>query len=143
MIGVEPTQKKYYSIGEVCDLTGIKQHTIRYWEQQFPQLKPLVGRGDRRRYTIENINLIKEIQDLLHNKGYTIAGAKTKLRQPVLPSSIPNRINCTTDTSIAPIKTVPYAQYQELLDKYNELKHKYDLIVLRIKTVRQERKVNS
>jgi DNA-binding transcriptional MerR regulator len=71
--------KYYYSIGEVSNLLGVKTHVIRYWETMFPQLKPRKRTGHNRRYTAEDIQILKSIKDMLYNQKYTIDGAKKKL----------------------------------------------------------------
>jgi DNA-binding transcriptional MerR regulator len=79
--------KRYFSIGEVSDLCGVKPHVLRYWEQEFPQLKPLKRRGNRRYYQRHDVLLIRKIRGLLYENGFTIGGAKQQLddfgRQPV------------------------------------------------------------
>ena len=76
----EPIAKKaYYSIGDVCDLTGLKPHVLRYWEQEFPQLKPVKRRGNRRYYQRHEVQLIRQIRTLLYVDGFTISGARNKL----------------------------------------------------------------
>ena len=69
------------TIGEVADATGIKPHVLRYWEQQFPMLKPLKRSGGRRYYRAEDIALIDAIDDLVNKQGFTLKGAKKALRQ--------------------------------------------------------------
>ena len=71
--------KRYFTIGEVSNLCFIKTHVLRYWEQEFPQLKPVKRRGNRRYYQRSDILLIREIRELLYGQGYTIGGAKQKL----------------------------------------------------------------
>lgn len=71
--------KVYFSIGEAGQLCRVKQHVLRYWEQVFPQLKPTIRRGNRRYYTANDIYLIRRINDLLNEQGYTVEGAKRYL----------------------------------------------------------------
>ena len=71
--------KRYFTIGEVSTLCDVKPHVLRYWEQEFPQLKPVKRRGNRRYYQRHDVILIRQIKDLLYNNGYTIKGAKQKL----------------------------------------------------------------
>jgi DNA-binding transcriptional MerR regulator len=71
--------KRYFSIGEVSELCDVKPHVLRYWEQEFTQLKPIKRRGNRRYYQREDVILVREIRDLLYLKGYTIGGARQKL----------------------------------------------------------------
>ena len=76
----EQTQKLFYTIAEVSKITGIKSYILRYWESEFAQLKPERERG-RRRYRNEDIQIILRIRKLLYEEGYTITGAKSKLRE--------------------------------------------------------------
>jgi len=71
--------KYYYTMGEVCNLLGLKPHVIRYWETEFVQLRQKREDNRNRRYTIKDINLIKKIMDLLYNQKYTIEGVRKKL----------------------------------------------------------------
>ena len=71
--------KRYFTIGEVSDLCGVKAHVLRYWEQEFPQLSPVKRRGNRRYYQREDVLTIRQIRNLLYEQGYTIGGAKQKL----------------------------------------------------------------
>jgi len=71
--------KRYFTIGEVSDLCGVKPHVLRYWEQEFPQLKPVKRRGNRRYYQRQDVLLIRQIRSLLYEHGYTIGGARLKL----------------------------------------------------------------
>ncbi len=71
--------KRYFTIGEVSDLCGVKSHVLRYWEQEFNQLKPVKRRGNRRYYQRHDVILIRQIRNLLYEQGYTITGARQKL----------------------------------------------------------------
>ena len=71
--------KRYFTIGEVSELCGVKPHVLRYWEQEFPQLKPVKRRGNRRYYQRQDVLLIRQIRSLLYEHGYTIGGARLKL----------------------------------------------------------------
>lgn len=71
--------KRYFSIGEVSELCDVKPHVLRYWEQEFTQLKPIKRRGNRRYYQREDVILVREIRNLLYLEGYTIVGARQKL----------------------------------------------------------------
>jgi DNA-binding transcriptional MerR regulator len=71
--------KRYFTIGEVSDLCLVKAHVLRYWEQEFPDLKPMKRRGNRRYYQRKDVILIRQIRSLLHEQGYTINGARQKL----------------------------------------------------------------
>jgi DNA-binding transcriptional MerR regulator len=71
--------KRYFTIGEVSELCGVKPHVLRYWEQEFPQLKPLKRRGNRRYYQRQDVILIRQIRSLLYEHGFTIGGARQRL----------------------------------------------------------------
>lgn len=71
--------KRYFTIGEVSDLCGVKPHVLRYWEQEFTQLKPVKRRGNRRYYQHHEVLLIRRIRELLYEQGFTINGARNKL----------------------------------------------------------------
>lgn len=71
--------KRYFTIGEVSELCGVKPHVLRYWEQEFPSLKPVKRRGNRRYYQRHDVILIRQIRSLLYEQGYTIGGARLKL----------------------------------------------------------------
>lgn len=79
-------RKGFYRIGEVCSLTDLESHVLRYWEHEFPQLRPRKSRGGQRMYRPDDIELILRIRDLLHQEGYTIAGARRRL-QAELPAA--------------------------------------------------------
>jgi DNA-binding transcriptional MerR regulator len=71
--------KRYFTIGEVSELCGVKPHVLRYWEQEFTQLKPVKRRGNRRYYQHHEVLLIRRIRELLYEHGFTISGARNKL----------------------------------------------------------------
>jgi DNA-binding transcriptional MerR regulator len=71
--------KRYFTIGEVSTICDVKPHVLRYWEQEFPQLKPVKRRGNRRYYRHNDVLLIRQIRELLYAEGYTIGGARHKL----------------------------------------------------------------
>jgi len=71
--------KRYFTIGEVSELCGVKPHVLRYWEQEFPQLKPVKRRGNRRYYQRQDVLMIRQIRSLLYEQGYTIGGARQRL----------------------------------------------------------------
>lgn len=89
--------KRYFTIGEVAELCAVKPHVLRYWEQEFSQLKPVKRRGNRRYYQHHEVLLIRRIRQLLYEEGFTISGARNKLEsvdpakaQPVKESSAKN-----------------------------------------------------
>jgi DNA-binding transcriptional MerR regulator len=71
--------KRYFTIGEVSDLCGVKPHVLRYWEQEFTQLKPVKRRGNRRYYQHHEVLLVRRIRELLYQEGFTISGARHRL----------------------------------------------------------------
>jgi DNA-binding transcriptional MerR regulator len=71
--------KRYFTIGEVSDLCAVKPHVLRYWEQEFPQLKPVKRRGNRRYYQRQDVLIIRQIRGLLYDDGFTIGGARQRL----------------------------------------------------------------
>ena len=71
--------KRYFTIGEVSELCGVKPHVLRYWEQEFNQLKPVKRRGNRRYYQHHEVLLVRRIRELLYNEGFTIHGARNRL----------------------------------------------------------------
>lgn len=73
--------KRYFTIGEVSELCGVKPHVLRYWEQEFTQLKPVKRRGNRRYYQHHEVLLIRRIRELLYEQGFTISGARNRLSE--------------------------------------------------------------
>ena len=73
--------KRYFTIGEVSDLCGVKPHVLRYWEQEFTQLRPMKRRGNRRYYQHHEVLMIRRIRDLLYDQGFTISGARNRLHE--------------------------------------------------------------
>ena len=91
--------KRYFTIGEVSDLCGVKPHVLRYWEQEFTQLKPVKRRGNRRYYQHHEVLLIRRIRELLYEQGFTISGARNKLDIRLMEEAIP-------DMAPAPLSSV-------------------------------------
>ena len=87
--------KRYFTIGEVSDLCGVKPYVLRYWEQEFTQLKPMKRRGNRRYYQHHEVLLIRRIRDLLYEQGFTISGARNRLTEsgPRRGQSEPEALN--------------------------------------------------
>ncbi|AOS79665.1 MULTISPECIES: MerR family transcriptional regulator [Hydrogenophaga] len=73
--------KRYFTIGEVGELCGVKPHVLRYWEQEFTQLRPMKRRGNRRYYQHHEVLMIRRIRELLYDQGFTISGARNKLQE--------------------------------------------------------------
>ena len=80
--------KRYFTIGEVSDLCGVKPYVLRYWEQEFTQLKPMKRRGNRRYYQHHEVLLIRRIRGLLYEQGFTISGARNRLVEPATGLSL-------------------------------------------------------
>jgi DNA-binding transcriptional MerR regulator len=78
--------KRYFTIGEVSELCGVKPYVLRYWEQEFTQLKPMKRRGNRRYYQHHEVLLIRRIRDLLYDQGFTISGARNRLGDVLPPA---------------------------------------------------------
>jgi DNA-binding transcriptional MerR regulator len=78
--------KRYFRIGEVAELCGVKPHVLRYWEQEFTQLRPMKRRGNRRYYQHHEVLMIRRIRDLLYDQGFTISGARNRL-QDLVPAA--------------------------------------------------------
>jgi DNA-binding transcriptional MerR regulator len=79
--------KRYFTIGEVGELCTVKPHVLRYWEQEFPQLKPVKRRGNRRYYQRQDVILIRQIKSLLYEQGFTIGGARQRMNGAEEPSA--------------------------------------------------------
>lgn len=79
--------KRYFTIGEVSDLCRVKPHVLRYWEQEFPQLKPVKRRGNRRYYQPHDVRIVRRIRSLLYEEGFTIGGARQRMASGEEPRS--------------------------------------------------------
>jgi DNA-binding transcriptional MerR regulator len=84
--------KRYFTIGEVSELCGVKPHVLRYWEQEFTQLKPVKRRGNRRYYQHHEVLLIRRIRELLYEEGFTISGARNRLDNGLAPDERPEQV---------------------------------------------------
>jgi DNA-binding transcriptional MerR regulator len=116
--------KRYFTIGEVSELCGVKPHVLRYWEQEFTQLKPLKRRGNRRYYQHHEVLLIRRIRELLYEHGFTINGARNRLEEPsggpsVLTQSTATR---TASPSIVALGSRGAATSLDICDVRTELK---------------------
>ena len=109
--------KRYFTIGEVSDLCGVKAHVLRYWEQEFTQLKPLKRRGNRRYYQHHEVLLVRRIRELLYDQGYTIHGARIQLSHPLTNSNATTPApSAAAKTDAADVPTDLKATLQEIID---------------------------
>ena len=100
----EIPRKRYFAIGEVSQLCDVKAHVLRYWEQEFPQLKPTKRRGNRRYYQQDDVLMVRRIRSLLYEQGFTIGGARQRLREtPKAVAPVPAPASAPAQ---APAKTV-------------------------------------
>jgi len=116
--------KRYFTIGEVSDLCGVKPYVLRYWEQEFTQLKPMKRRGNRRYYQHHEVLLIRRIRELLYEQGFTISGARNRLTDVAAPraekpSSEPRRLAgvdgaIERDSVSGPVPATPFAAIESL-----------------------------
>ncbi|MBI5752498.1 MAG: MerR family transcriptional regulator [Hydrogenophilales bacterium] len=94
--------KRYFTIGEVSELCGVKPHVLRYWEQEFTQLKPVKRRGNRRYYQHHEVLLIRRIRELLYEQGFTISGARNRLDSSLAEADpVNSRNHSSNHTSVA------------------------------------------
>lgn len=106
--------KRYFTIGEVSDLCGVKPYVLRYWEQEFTQLRPMKRRGNRRYYQHHEVLLIRRIRDLLYEQGFTISGARNRLADEISEEgSGPDEADAAS-TSAAATGTSPHEPAGEL-----------------------------
>ena len=102
--------KRYFTIGEVSELCGVKPHVLRYWEQEFTQLKPVKRRGNRRYYQHHEVLLIRRIRELLYEEGFTISGARNRLDHSFTngdkpePPAVRGRANGNGPVDLASVK---------------------------------------
>ena len=102
--------KRYFTIGEVSELCAVKPHVLRYWEQEFPQLKPVKRRGNRRYYQRQDVLTIREIRGLLYEQGFTIGGARQKM-----DTETSTTIDPTQDESFKQLLAKMIAELEDLL----------------------------
>ena len=96
--------KRYFTIGEVSELCGVKPHVLRYWEQEFTQLKPVKRRGNRRYYQHHEVLLIRRIRDLLYEQGFTISGARNRLDESVTEPTRSSRIDASGRKNLSALR---------------------------------------
>jgi DNA-binding transcriptional MerR regulator len=109
--------KRYFTIGEVGELCGVKPHVLRYWEQEFNQLRPIKRRGNRRYYQHHEVMLIRRIRELLYEQGFTISGARNRLLT-----------ECATED--APVESVPEDALPQVLSPAEIKQELADIIAL-------------
>ena len=117
--------KRYFTIGEVSELCGVKPHVLRYWEQEFTQLKPVKRRGNRRYYQHHEVLLIRKIRELLYEQGFTISGARNRLdgaEQVAETAMMPTSSSQQSHNSIAsPSNTFDLVHFKTELRKVIQL----------------------
>lgn len=98
--------KRYFTISEVSGLCAVKAYVLRYWEQEFPQLKPIKRQGNRRYYQNQDVLLVRQIKQLLYDEGFTIEGARAQLSKAEEPISQTVKFDATVKKIIADLETV-------------------------------------
>ena len=114
--------KRYFTIGEVSDLCAVKPHVLRYWEQEFSQLKPVKRRGNRRYYQHHEVLLIRRIRDLLYEQGFTINGARHRLETETPAQEVPAAATApsrVSDQSAA--DALSSAQLRQVIEEIRQL----------------------
>ncbi len=117
--------KRYFTIGEVSELCGVKPHVLRYWEQEFTQLKPVKRRGNRRYYQHHEVLLIRRIRELLYEQGFTISGARNRLEDGDALHEAP--VTSISETS-APVAAAVVAPSLDMAYLRGELRSVLDLL---------------
>jgi len=123
VLSAELPRKRYYAIGEVSELCGIKPHVLRYWEQEFPQLKPIKRRGNRRYYQFDDVEMVRRIRSLLYDQGFTIGGARQRLRE-----SRQERL----EMMALPVAVAPPAAPSSRKDQIKDLRHELEELLKRL-----------
>jgi DNA-binding transcriptional MerR regulator len=111
--------KRYFTIGEVSELCGVKPHVLRYWEQEFTQLRPMKRRGNRRYYQHHEVLMIRRIRDLLYDQGFTISGARNKLQEIVQHEREKRRAGEVMLNGVEVLETEPGLDESTLIDTWN------------------------
>ncbi len=99
--------KRYFTIGEVGELCGVKPHVLRYWEQEFTQLRPMKRRGNRRYYQHHEVLMIRRIRELLYDQGFTISGARNKLQEIAQSEKDKERLRTNGEEDAFDISALP------------------------------------
>lgn len=126
--------KRYFTIGEVSELCGVKPHVLRYWEQEFTQLKPVKRRGNRRYYQHHEVLLIRRIRELLYEQGFTISGARNRLEGADSDSFKP-------DTESASVQLSKVATESSVANTYDFVSAKAELLEI-LSLLRPEPQIN-
>ena len=113
--------KRYFTIGEVSELCAVKPHVLRYWEQEFAQLKPVKRRGNRRYYQHHEVLLIRRIRDLLYEQGFTINGARHRLESETSEPRAAARATPTLATAIVPPTPMAPSTLRQELEEIRQL----------------------
>jgi DNA-binding transcriptional MerR regulator len=121
----EIPRKRYFAIGEVSDLCAVKPHVLRYWEQEFPQLKPIKRRGNRRYYQLDDVLMVRHIRSLLYEQGFTIGGARQRLKDQPRGERLkqPQPLPAANTGNGAPPAAAPSRKLKELHDIRSELEN--------------------
>ncbi|HEX8012945.1 MAG TPA: MerR family transcriptional regulator [Casimicrobiaceae bacterium] len=113
--------KRYFTIGEVSDLCAVKPHVLRYWEQEFTQLKPVKRRGNRRYYQHHEVLLIRRIRDLLYEQGFTINGARHRLEAEAMSPPVLVPTTRSTRFGNGPDRPLSPAQIRQMIVEIRQL----------------------
>ena len=113
--------KRYFTIGEVSDLCAVKPHVLRYWEQEFTQLKPVKRRGNRRYYQHHEVLLIRRIRDLLYEQGFTINGARHRLETETLDSTAESGDIGVRDPAVRRATALSSDQLRQVIEEIRQL----------------------
>jgi DNA-binding transcriptional MerR regulator len=113
--------KRYFTIGEVSDLCAVKPHVLRYWEQEFTQLKPVKRRGNRRYYQHHEVLLIRRIRDLLYEQGFTINGARHRLESEALGDGDGAPLPRRSSPAAAPMASLSPAEIRQVIQEIRQI----------------------
>jgi len=113
--------KRYFTIGEVSDLCAVKPHVLRYWEQEFTQLKPVKRRGNRRYYQHHEVLLIRRIRDLLYEQGFTINGARHRLESEAIGDGEPTPAAPMEHPPAGPMASLSAAEIRQVIAEIRQI----------------------
>jgi len=123
--------KRYFTIGEVSELCGVKPYVLRYWEQEFTQLKPMKRRGNRRYYQHHEVLLIRRIRELLYDQGFTISGARNRLAEGGRSAADGGDGMAVESPPAEPAAPAPVAEDPPLQESYDALALRAELMSIR------------